>query len=104
MVAIAYPHIAHTSEGSPYVEEAGVKVELIVTTHDVGGMSAQAIVDAYPPLTLAQVYSALAYYHDNKAEMDRRIAEGNRIEREIKAELDSSPRLRERLRERGLLT
>jgi uncharacterized protein (DUF433 family) len=92
MVAIAYPHVAHTAQGSPYVEGAGIKVELIVASHNEAGMNAQAIVDTYPPLTLAQVYSALAYYYDNKAEMDQRIAEGNRLEQEIKAELDSAPR------------
>ncbi|WP_089721071.1 DUF433 domain-containing protein [Candidatus Entotheonella palauensis] len=29
-------------------------------------MSADAIVDAYPHLTLADVYAALAYYHDHR--------------------------------------
>ena len=38
-------------------------------------MSADEIVEDFPQLTHADVYAALAYYWDNKDELDRKIAE-----------------------------
>jgi uncharacterized protein (DUF433 family) len=34
------------------------------------GYGAEEIADQYPHLTLAQVYTALAYYHANKEEVE----------------------------------
>jgi uncharacterized protein (DUF433 family) len=34
------------------------------------GYSAEEIADQYPQLSLAQVYTALAYYHANRREID----------------------------------
>lgn len=34
------------------------------------GMSAETIRENFPPLTLAQVYGAIAYYLDDRAEVD----------------------------------
>jgi uncharacterized protein (DUF433 family) len=102
MATIAYPHIVFTAEGKPYIEGSRIKVELVVIDRTVGGLQPEEIADLYPPLTPAEVYSALAYYYDHKDELDRQIAEGERIEQELKAELDSSPKLREKLRARGI--
>lgn len=102
MATTVYPHIAFTPAGKPYVEGTRIKVELIATVYSTG-VSAEQLAEDYPPLTPGQVHSALAYYFDHKDEMDRQIAEGDRLVEEIRAEVDSSPRLRERLRARGLL-
>jgi hypothetical protein len=37
------------------------------------GETPDEIVTAYPQLSLADVHSALAFYHDNRSEMDRLI-------------------------------
>ena len=37
------------------------------------GDSPEKIVLDYPPLTLAQVYAALSYYHEHKAEVDAEV-------------------------------
>jgi uncharacterized protein (DUF433 family) len=103
MTTTAYPHIAFTPEGRPYVEGTRIKVELIAIDRTIGGMQPEEIAALYPPLAPGQVYSALAYYYDHKDEMDRRIAEGEQLEQEIKAKYDSSPKLREQLKARGLL-
>lgn len=103
MATTAYPHIAFTAEGQPYIEGTRIKVELVAIDRTAGGMQPEEIADLYPPLTPGQVYSALAYYDDHKDEVDRQIAEGERMEHDLKASHDSSPRLRERLRARGLL-
>jgi uncharacterized protein (DUF433 family) len=38
------------------------------------GYSPEEIADQYPHLTLAQVYTALAYYHANREEMETELA------------------------------
>ena len=38
------------------------------------GSSPEEIADQYPHLTLAQVYTALAYYHANREEVDADLA------------------------------
>jgi uncharacterized protein (DUF433 family) len=102
VTTITYPHIAFTPEGKPYVEGTRIKLELIATIYTMG-VSVEEIADDYPPLTLGQIHSALAYYFDHKDEVDRQIADDERMAEEIKAKHDSSPKLRERLRARGLL-
>lgn len=101
MATTAYPHITFTREGKPNIDGMRIKVEMIATLHNVG-VSAEQMVEDYPPLTLAQVYSALAYYYDHQDAIDRQIEEGERFAEEIRAEVDSSPKLRERLKARGL--
>ena len=43
------------------------------------GASAEGIVESYPALTLEQVHGALAFYLANQDEVDRYLAEGQRI-------------------------
>lgn len=43
------------------------------------GMSAESMVESYPALTLEQVHGALAFYLANQDEVDRYLAEGQRI-------------------------
>jgi hypothetical protein len=51
------------------------------------GISADAIADEYG-LTLSQVYAGLAYYYDNRAEMDESI----RADEDFVAELKKGAR------------
>lgn len=43
------------------------------------GMSVESMVESYPALTLEQVHGALAFYLANQDEVDRYLAEGQRI-------------------------
>lgn len=103
MATTVYPHIAFAEDGTPYVEGSRIKVEFVAAVYTTASASAEAIAEDYPPLTPGEVHSALAYYFDHKDEIDRQIAEGERVAAELQATYDSSPRLRERLRTRGLL-
>ena len=47
-----------------------IRVMDVVALHDIRGLSPSEIVQQYPGITVADVYSALAYYHDNRAEID----------------------------------
>lgn len=61
----------------------GTRITVLqVATLYRSGLSAEAIVDQYPHLSLAQVYAALAYYHANQAEIDAElVAEDEEAER-----------------------
>ena len=71
--------------GTPHIAGTGVTVRTIVRWYQLG-LSPEEIAADYPHLKLAQVYSALAYYHANREEMDAHMdaeeAESNRLEKE----------------------
>jgi uncharacterized protein (DUF433 family) len=51
-----------------------ITVKYIILDLQRGGMSPDEVVSAYrPSLTLSDVYTALAYYHDHRAEIDANI-------------------------------
>jgi hypothetical protein len=51
-----------------------VRVNNVVYLHKQG-KTADEIRIEYPDLTHAQIYAALAYYHDHKAEIEAELAE-----------------------------
>ena len=53
------------------------------------GRSADQIVADFPQLSLADVYAALAYYHDHREEIDRQIREDEDLVARMKATADS---------------
>jgi hypothetical protein len=56
------------------------------------GSSPEEIADQYPHLTLAQIYTALAYYHANREEVEGDLAaesaEAEVLEREFQQQYD----------------
>ncbi len=99
-----YPHIFwNEDKGLPCVEGTRLRVQDVVGNH-LAGRSPQEIREAYPSYTLAQIYSALAYYYDHKEELDHQIEERRRMAEaaltEIEAQQGPSP-LREKLRATG---
>lgn len=69
-----YPHIVETPGvrgGRPRIEGARITVMDIVSL-ERQGLSPEEMRTYFSsrPLTLAEVYSALGYYHDHKAETD----------------------------------
>ena len=82
--------------GKPCIDNYKISVHDIAESHNQGFMPEQIIAEHYPELTLAQVYAALAYYYEHKAQIDREIAEEAKEVR-ARAQADSSP-LAERMR------
>jgi uncharacterized protein (DUF433 family) len=68
-----------------YIAGARVSVEDVYVRHEMGGQSADEIVQALPHLTLAQVHAALSYAYANLGEIQRQIKEGNDFVSQIKA-------------------
>ena len=94
-------HIVSTPDtcgGKPRIAGSRIQVKHVVVMHERQGMSPAEIVSAYPQLTLAGVYAALAYYHDHREEVNADInAERVRYE-EMRAKHPS--RVQEKLRQR----
>ncbi len=55
------------------IDGTRITVQLIVVLYKQG-YSPEAIANEYEHLTLAQIYTALAYYHTNKAAMEKELA------------------------------
>src|SRR3990172_5193925 len=60
--------------GKPRISGHRITVQNIVIWHEMLGRSADEIAADYD-LTLADVYAALAYYHDNRRQIDKSIHE-----------------------------
>jgi uncharacterized protein (DUF433 family) len=68
MVSVISEHIEITPGvcgGKPRIAGHRITVQNVVIWHEKTGMSPDEIVSQYPSITLADVYAALAYYHDN---------------------------------------
>ncbi len=79
----AYPHIAKVDGvlgGEAIIEGTRIAVWHIVGYYYKVGMSVEDILAEWNYLKPAQVFSALAYYHDNKEEIDA-VRDENSYER-----------------------
>jgi len=90
MATVAYAHIELTDEGVPVIAGTQTKMEQVVLDHLAHDWDAGEIHRQHPHLSLAQIHSALAYYYDHQAEMDRQIEEGLRQVAEIREGLGES--------------
>ncbi len=97
---VAYPHIEVREDGKPRIAGTGFKVRVLVEEYLATDRNVIEIQVSHPQLSLAQIYSALAYYYDHKEEFDREIADLNRMMEEMRAEQGESL-LAKKLRELG---
>lgn len=88
---LAYAHIDHNEEGIPFLTGTKVKVKQVALDHIAYQWNAEDIQRNHPQLSLSQIYSALAYYYDHKAEVDKAIEEGLLRSEQIRSELGDSP-------------
>jgi uncharacterized protein (DUF433 family) len=80
MLATSNEHITITPDtcgGKPRIAGSRIRVQDIVTWHEQMGLSPDEIVSQYPTLTLADIYAALAYYHDNFARIRQDLADSS---------------------------
>jgi uncharacterized protein (DUF433 family) len=71
--------------GKPCIAGTGVRVWDVYVLHERQGRLPDEIVAAYPHITLADVHAALAYYWDNKVEIDRQMKEADEFVEQLKA-------------------
>jgi uncharacterized protein (DUF433 family) len=83
-----YAHIVCTPGtvgGEPRIAGHRIRVRDIVAARDLGGYTPEEIASSvYPNLSLAQVYSALAYYEDHREDIDRLFREESRFVEEFR--------------------
>jgi uncharacterized protein (DUF433 family) len=74
---IMHPHVALNNAicgGSPVIAGTRFPVRSVVFYVLRLGLAPEELVDRFPHLTLAQVHDALAYYYDNRQEVEADIA------------------------------
>lgn len=94
-------HIVSTPEtccGKPRIAGSRIQVKHLAIMHERQGMSPGEIVAEFPHITLADVYAALAYYHDHREAINAEIAADRAWYEEQKA--GQTSRLDERLKAR----
>lgn len=84
-----------TCLGKPRIAGTRIKVEQVVLWHERQGITPAQIVSTWPHLTLADIHAALAYYHDHRDEIEADLAEGDRLDDELRA---SQPSILEKIR------
>jgi uncharacterized protein (DUF433 family) len=67
-----------TCGGAPRIAGTRIRVSQIVLLVE-SGSSPDEIITSFPHLTLADVYAALAFYHDHRELIDTEIREGDEI-------------------------
>lgn len=75
-------HILIDDDGIPRTINKRVKVKMIVQRHILAKEPLESIVDHYG-ITLSDAYAALAYYYDNKAEIDAAFARAEALMKEF---------------------
>jgi uncharacterized protein (DUF433 family) len=63
-----------TCGGKPRIAGTRIQVKHLAIMHERQRMSPRRIVSEFPHLTLADVYAALAYYHDHRESINAEIA------------------------------
>ena len=77
MLTTTYRYITQVPgvrSGHPIIEGSRIAVHDIVGLV-LNGSSVDGVVQSFPALTKAQVYEAMAYYEDNKSEIDLLVAQ-----------------------------
>jgi uncharacterized protein (DUF433 family) len=74
--------------GKPRIAGHRITVQNIVIWHEWMGKSVDEIAAEYE-LDLADIYAALAYYHDHREEIEASIREGEAFVREMRRKIPS---------------
>ena len=78
MPKVAHPHISSDSRvcgGSPVIVGTRFPVRSVVNYILHHGLTPEELVNRFSHLTLAQIHDALAYYYDNRDEIEKDIEE-----------------------------
>ena len=76
------------ASGKPRIAGRRITVQNIVIWHEWMGRSADEIATEYD-LTLADVYTALAYYYDHRSEIDVAIEDGEAFVETLRQQIPS---------------
>src|ERR1700677_101887 len=71
-------HISVDQHGVARIARTRMKVVHLVKDQMAHGSSPEELRQAFPSLTLSQIYAALTYYHDHKSLLDAQIEQSSR--------------------------
>jgi uncharacterized protein (DUF433 family) len=92
MTPPAKTHIEQTPGvcgGKPRITGHRIRVQDVAVWHEHLGLTADQIVAEHPEITLADVYAALAYYFDHRAEIQEDIRRGEAVMTELRSRTPS---------------
>ena len=90
--SVTSEHIEITPDvcgGRPRIAGHRITVQNIVLCHERGGMSPDEIASTYPGVTIADVYAALAYFHDHRDEIRARIEADEQFAEQLRPQCPS---------------
>lgn len=73
--------------GQPRIAGTRIKVQHIAIEYERLGWTSDQICEAHPNLTLADVHATIAYYYDNKSEIDGAIRKDEEFIEKMKKRL-----------------
>jgi uncharacterized protein (DUF433 family) len=91
MPTVATGYIVIDEKAVAWLDDTNVKVIEVVRDKLAHGSSPEEMHLQYPHLSVAQIYAALAYYHDHKAEFDAQIAREHAETEALRNEADETP-------------
>lgn len=97
-----YEHILLDEAQVPMIAGTTMKVVELILDHLAYGWSPEELHFQHPYLTMGQVHSALAYYWDHRAELDRDIERRMQLVDQVQKTTPPLP-LVERLKAKGLV-
>jgi uncharacterized protein (DUF433 family) len=86
LISVLAEHIAKNPGicgGKARIAGHRITVQDVVLSHQRNGLSPDEIVSAYQTIGLADVYAALAYYHDHQAEIDAQIRDADEFDTQL---------------------
>ena len=102
LTATEYKYIELDDNHVPIVQGTTMKVVELMTSVKAYKLNPEELLEIYPHLTLSKIYSALAYYWDNKQELDADMQRRFEDAEKLRLEAGESP-LAKKLRDRGLI-
>lgn len=90
---VSVEHIAVDEKGVARLAGHRIKVKHLVEVMRAQGYTAEQIQsEAYPHLSLAQIYAGLAYYYDHQQQIDQQIQEDCEFAEHERKKQESDPR------------
>jgi uncharacterized protein (DUF433 family) len=102
LIETRYEHVVLDEKGIPTIAGTTMKVKELVSERLAWGWSPEELLINHPYLTLGQIFSALAYYADHQAEIDKAIEADVQLVDELRRNAKPSP-LITRLKAQGLI-
>ncbi len=101
-VETRYEHVVLDDNQTPIIAGTTMKVVELVQAHLAYGWSPEELHFQFPHLSLGKIHSALAYYWDHQAELDKDIERRLQFATDTRRSLGETP-LIARLKAQGLL-